>query len=68
MDDNELRHRISRLIEREVRDYLGVETEWVPLMRLMRGDNTDVMQFVFPPTSATPVFEITVKEIRHDGN
>lgn len=68
MADGELRHRISRLVEREVKDYLGVENEYLPYLHVSRTDTTDVMQFVYPPHVDLPVFEITVKEKRHGGN
>jgi hypothetical protein len=47
MDDVELRHRISRLVENEVRNYLVVESEWHPLVRVARTEDTDSMQFVW---------------------
>lgn len=66
MEDNNRRHRISRLVEYEVVRYLKAESDWQPSLGLSRTSDSDVIIVEYPEMARLPNYEITVKEVPYD--
>jgi hypothetical protein len=63
VDSFSLRYRVANLIVREVNEYLQVEAEWQPHVRITHLDDKVEIIWRYPDKSRLPGIEIELREV-----